>query len=105
MLNELQRYSASGRIDTGILVNISDDNFSRLIGILKIANFKENNDIDSSQLFRKLYDTACEHIDEKSIPLLILHIANYSYKAAFVADQEINLAACLMEIMNDCKFK
>ena len=112
VLNELQRYSATGRIDTGILVNLGDDNFKKLIGHLKDRNFKEmrkwvgqNQDVESTALYRRLYDTSSTYITDRSIPQLVLHIADYSYKAAFVADQEVNLVACLTEIMTDCEFK
>ena len=111
VLNELQRYSASGHIDTGILVNISDENFKTLIGYLKARNFKEmrkwvgsNSDVESSVLYRKLYDTMSDYLQPNSEPQLIHHIAEYSYRAAFVADQEVNLVACLTEIMADCNF-
>ena len=112
VLNELQRYSATGNIDTGILVNLGDDNFKKLISLLKDRNFKEmrkwvgqNSDIESTVLYRRLYDTASEYIVDRSIPQLVLYIADYSYKSAFVADQEVNLVACLTEIMTDCEFK
>ena len=112
VLNELQRYSATGHIDTGILVNLGDDNFKKLIGHLKDRNFKDmrkwvgqNQDVESTALYRRLYDTANAHISDRAIPQLVLHIADYSYKAAFVADQEVNLVACLTEIMTDCEFK
>jgi len=110
-LNELQRYSVNGTIDVGILVNLSDDNLKPLIGFLKNKSFKEmrkwvatNTDIEPHVLYRKLYDAASENVAPKSIPQLVLHLANYSYKSAFVADQEINLVACLTEIMADCEF-
>ena len=112
VLNELQRYSATGHIDTGILVNLGDDNYKKLIGYLKDRNFKDmrkwvgqNQDVESTALYRRLYDTASTIISDRSIPQLVLHIADYSYKAAFVADQEVNLVACLTEIMTDCEFK
>ena len=112
VLNELQRYSATGHIDTGILVNLGDDNFKKLIGHLKDRNFKDmrkwvgqNQDVESTALYRRIYDTASTYISDRSIPQLVLHIADYSYKAAFVADQEVNLVACLTEIMTDCEFK
>jgi DNA polymerase III delta prime subunit len=112
VLNELQRYSASGVIDTGILVNMSEDNYKKLVGFLKARNWKEmrrwvgtNSDIEPTMLYRKLYDTASEFIVDRSVPQLVLHIANYSYKSAFVADQEVNLVACLTEIMSDCEFE
>ncbi len=111
VLNELQRYSVSGRIDAGLLVNLDDDNYRKLINYLKERNFKEmrkwvgsNADVESTVLYRRLYDTAVENLKDKSIPQLVLHIANYSYRSAFVADQEINLVACLTEIMADCEF-
>jgi DNA polymerase III delta prime subunit len=112
VLNELQRYSATGKIDSGILVNISDESFKKLISYLKNKQFTEmrkwvgeNSDMDSSELFRKLYDNASDAIDKQSIPQLVLHLAKYQYQASFVADQEINLAACLTEILADCEFK
>ena len=112
VLNELQRYSATGNIDTGILVNLGDDNFKNLITLLKERNFKEmrkwvgsNSDVEPTVIYRRLYDTTSEYISDRSIPQLVLHIADYSYKSAFVADQEVNLVACLTEIMTDCEFK
>ena len=112
VLNELQRYAATGRIDSGILVNMSDESFKKLIGYMKAKEFSnvrkwvgENSDTDTTVLFRKLYDTASEVITKDSIPQLILHIAKYQYQAAFVADHEINLVACLLEILVDCEFK
>jgi DNA polymerase III delta prime subunit len=112
VLNELQRYSATGTIDTGILINLGDDNYKKLISLLKERKFKDvrkwvgqNSDIEPTVLYRRLYDTASEYLSETSIPQLVLHIADYSYKSAFVADQEVNLVACLTEIMTDCEFK
>lgn len=112
VINELQRYSASGIIDTGILVNMSEDNYKKLVGFLKARNWKEmrkwvgsNSDIEPTVLYRKLYDTASEFMSDRSVPQLVLHVANYSYKSAFVADQEVNLVACLTEIMSDCEFE
>jgi DNA polymerase III delta prime subunit len=112
VLNELQRYSATGKIDSGILVNISDESFKKLISYLKNKKFTEmrkwvgeNSDMDSSELFRKLYDNASDAMDKQSIPQLVLHLAKYQYQASFVADQEINLVACLTEILADCEFK
>jgi DNA polymerase III delta prime subunit len=112
VLNELQRYSATGKIDTGILTNFHDDNIRNLVKMLKEKNFTEmrkwvglNTDLDTATFFRKLYDTAAEYITPNTIPILVLKIAEYQYKAAFVADQEINLAACLTELMVECEFK
>jgi len=112
VLNELQRYASSGVIDSGILVNMNEDNFRVLINYLKERNFKEmrkwvgsNGDTEPTALYRRLYDTASEYLVGSSVPRLVLYIADYSYKSAFVSDAEINLVACLTEIMTDCEFK
>lgn len=112
VLNELQRYSATGKIDTGILANISQDNFKSLIGHMKEKDFSgirkwvtENLDNEPSALFRKIFDTANEYIEPNSIPKLVLYMADYQYKSAFVVDQEINFVAFLTEVMMDCEFK
>jgi DNA polymerase III delta prime subunit len=110
VLNELQRYSSSGVIDEGILVNISDANMKDLLGALREKDFKKmrtwvvnNLDNDPNVLFRKLYDTLMTEVVQ--VPQLILLLADYQYKAAFVADAEINLVACLTEIMAACEMK
>jgi len=112
VLNELQRYAATGKIDTGILTNFGDESFKSLMDNLKNRAFTnmrkwvaENSDIDSAVFFRKLFDTAAEYLDTASVPQMILIIGEYQYKAAFVADQEINMTACLTEIMAECTFK
>jgi DNA polymerase III delta prime subunit len=112
VLNELQRYSATGRIDTGILVNFTDEKLKKLIELIKQKNFTEirkwvgeNTDLDTTTFFRKIYDTASEFLKPSSIPQLVLILANYQYKSAFVADQEINILACLTEIMVEGEFK
>lgn len=112
VLNELQRYSATGKIDAGILVNFTEENFKKLIGFLKKKDFKNmrswvglNSDIETTQIFRNLYDNAVDVLQEKSIPQLVITLADYQYKAAFVADAEINLVACLTELMSDCEWK
>lgn len=112
VLNELQRYSASGAIDAGILINMGDENYKSLVTHLKSRNFKEmrkwvgnNSDIEPAVVYRKLYDMSSDLLVENSVPQLVIHIANYSYKSAFVADHEVNLVACLTEIMADCEFK
>ena len=112
IINELQRYSVSGKIDVGILVNLGDESYSQLVKDLKGKNFTEvrkwvgkNSDIDSSELFRMLYDKAVEYVDTSSIPQMILIIAEYQYRAAFVSDREINTMAALTEIMSQVKFK
>ena len=111
-LNELQRYSASGEIDAGILVNISDESLREMIGFLKEKKFvnmrkwvANNLDNDPTRIYRKIYDTLYERLEPASVPALVLIIADYQYKSAFVADQEINLLACMAEIASDVRFK
>jgi len=112
LINELQRYSVSGAIDAGILVNISDENLKSLTGHLKAKEFGDmrkwvvnNLDNDPVKIFRKIYDSLNTSLQPETIPHAILIIADYQYKSAFVADQEINLVACLTEIMSQVKFK
>ena len=112
-LNELQRYSASGQIDSGILVNLSEKNMRDLITFLREKDFTSmrkwvvnNLDNDPARIFRKMYDNLYEYFEDgRSIATAVLLIADYQYKAAFVADQEINLLACLTQMMGECKFK
>ena len=111
-LNELQRYSASGQIDAGVLVNLSEVNLTELITSLKekdsssVRKWIVNNlDNDSDRIFRKLYDTMYDNVESSTIPHLVLLIADYQYKSAFVADQEINLLAFMTEVMGQVKFK
>ena len=111
VLNELQRYSATGKIDSGILSNLGDESFKQLFEFLKAKSFSnmrkwvgENSDIETSVLFRKIYDTASQYIKPASIPQLVLIIGDYQFKAAFVADPEINIVACLTMIMTECEF-
>jgi DNA polymerase III delta prime subunit len=112
ILNELQRYSVSGKIDSGILLNMSEESFKSLIKLLKEKDFTEvrkwvakNSDADTTSLFRELYDSASNNIEANSIPQLVLILADYQYKAAFVADHELNIMAALTELMAQCKFK
>ena len=112
VLNELQRYAATGKIDTGILTNLQDDSFKQLIGYLKGKEFSnvrrwvgENSDVDPATFFRKFYDQSNELMDSPSIAQLVLILAKYQYQTAFVVDQEINIAACLTEIMVECTFR
>ncbi|MGA1047746.1 MAG: AAA family ATPase [Minisyncoccia bacterium] len=112
VINELQRYSVTGKIDTGILINLTEESFKQLIKNLKDKNFTEvrkwvakNGDSDSINIFRQLYDTASTNLEAGSIPQLVLILSDYQYKAAFVADHELNMMAALTEIMAQCKFK
>lgn len=111
ILNELQRYSVSGQIDSGILVNSSAESFKKLFGLMKEKNFAEvrkwvavSADGDTARIFRELYDSASTFMEPSSIPQLVIILADYQYKAAFVADHELNIMACLTEIMGSCKF-
>jgi len=112
VLNELQRYSVSGTIDKGILASVSDVNISELVKALKDKDFTScrkwvtgNLDNDATTLFRKLYESLYEALEANSVPQMVVIIAKYQYQAAFVADHEINLIACLTEIMVECEFK
>lgn len=111
-LNELQRYSSGGSIDAGTLAQISDvRKIADLVGYLKEGNFAEmrkwvvtNSDIEPSRIYRKVYDSLYEYFKPASIPQAVVILARYQYQSAFVADQEINLVACLTEIMVDCEY-
>ena len=112
VLNECQRYSVGGKIDSGILAHFSDVKVNDLIKNLKAKNFSEvrkwcvnNLDNDPAVLLRRLYDSLYESLVPASIPAAVLVIAKYQYQIAFVADQEINMLACLTEIMVECEFK
>ena len=110
VLNELQRYSAAGKIDEGIFVNLGESNMSELVESLKEKDFKKmrswvanNLDNDPVSLIRKIYDYILPQVN--TVPQMVLILADYQYKSAFVADQEINLVACLTEIMATVEFK
>ena len=112
VLNECQRYSASGKIDSAILTEFSDVNTNTLVKYLKEKNFSEvrkwcvnNLDNDPTVLLRRIYDACYDSLVPNSIPAAVLVIAKYQYQVAFVADQEINLLAALTEIMVECDFK
>ena len=112
ILNELQRYSVSGTIDKGILSNIADVQLGSLVTALKEKDFAStrkwvtsNLDNDPVKIYRKLYEGLYEVLKPQSVPQLVLILAKYQYQAAFVADHEINMVACLTEIMVDCEFK
>lgn len=112
ILNELQRYSVSGKIDKGILSNVSDVNISNLINAIRDKDFgssrkwvSTNLDNDAVSIIRKIYDSLYEFLKPESIPPAVLILSKYQYQSAFVADQEINLVACLTEFMIECEFK
>ena len=111
-LNELQRYSSNGKIDAGVLAATGDIGMDVLVKALKTRNFNEirrwvveNGDKDTTHVFRKIYDGLQESLTTDSIPQAVLVLADYQYKAAFAADQEINLTACLISLAADCAFK
>jgi len=112
VLNECQRYAVGGKIDSGILATFSDVSVNDLTKNLKQKNFTEvrkwcvdNLDNDSSVLLRRIYDSLSSTLVSSSIPAAVLILAKYQYQVAFVADQEINMLACLTEIMVECEFK
>lgn len=106
VINECQRYSVSGRIDAGVLVNLSEDNINSLMTSLKDKDFKsmrkwvvDNMDTEPQAIFRKIYDGMSTYLQPQSIPQVVLILADYQYKNAFVADHELNVVACMTEIM------
>ena len=112
VINELQRYSTSGVIDSGILVSLNDVSVNELMSSLKLKDFKKmrqwvsnNIDSDPAALFRKMYDNMNEYVEPNSIPQMVLILADYQYKNSFVADHELNLVACCTELMAGVKFK
>jgi len=112
ILNELQRYSISGRIDAGILVDMAEINIKELMKFMKEKEFTNvrkwvvnNLDMDSVRLYRSIYDSLYTFLDHSTIPHVVVVLAEYQHKSAFAADQEINLLACLTEIMARGKFK
>ena len=112
VLNECQRYGMSGHIDAGILVTLDETSIKGLMEDLKTKNFKsmrkwvtDNMDVESTKLFRMVYDNMVKYVMPNSIPQLVLILADYSYKDSFVADHELNMVACMTEIMSQIKFK
>ena len=111
-LNELQRYSSTGSIDTGILATLGDANIDNLASLLRDKKFNDvkkwvtqNLDADPVAIMRKLYDNLSSMMTGPSVAAAVLIIAEYQYKSAFVVDQEINLLACLTQLMLECEFK
>ena len=112
ILNELQRYSVSGRIDAGILVDMAEINIKELMLFMKNKEFTNvrrwvvnNLDMDAVRLYRSIYDSLYDFLDHSSIPHAVIILAEYQYKGAFAADQEINTLACLTEIMARVNFR
>ena len=111
-LNELQRYSVNGKIDVGILQTLADVQIKDLIKCMKAKDFSgvrkwvvENLDNDQTRIFRAIYDSLYDTLEGGSIPQAILLLADYQYKGAFATDHEINITACLVQLMMECKFK
>ena len=111
VINECQRYGLSGHIDSGILSVLSNNSINDLVGYLKAKDFKKmrawvtnNMDTDISGIFRKIYDSMTETISPASVPRAVLILADYQYKNAFVADHELNVVACLTEVMANVEF-
>lgn len=111
-LNELQRYSAVGSIDTGILANVQEQSIKQLVEYMKVKDFTnvrkwvvDNIDVEPNVLYRQFYDASYEYFTPSSVAQLVLILAQYQYKQAFVVDSEINVVACLTEIMVECEFK
>jgi DNA polymerase III delta prime subunit len=111
ILNELQRYSVSGKIDEGILINIADNEIKNLIVSMRNKDFANvrkwvasNVHLSETDIFRKIYDNLNTYLSPSSIPGAIIVLGEYQYKAAFVSDQEINMVACLVELMMTCEF-
>ena len=112
VLNEAQRYSIGGNGSISVVDNSGNSNISNLVSALKDKNFKamrrwvvDNMDMDTNAIFRSLYDNVNEYVESQSIPQLILILADYQYKDAFVADHELNIVACMTEIMAQVRFK
>lgn len=111
VLNELQRYSATGKIDSGILANLQQSNLKELVSLMKVKNFteirkwaKNNIDTDVNVLYNEFYETAVEYFTPRCIPALVLLIAKYQYQNSFAANQEINFTAFLVEVMLEMEF-
>jgi DNA polymerase III delta prime subunit len=111
VLNELQRYSATGKIDSGILVNLQETSIKELVGLLKDQNYteirkwaKNNIDTDVNALYNQFYDISSEICSKNTAPVLVLNLAKYQYQNAFAANPEINFVAFLVEIMINCEF-
>ncbi len=111
VINELQRFSKFGKIDTGVLAQIGDVSISEIVNHLKekdfgaIRKWVATTDVDATTLYRKIYDNLYDVLKPQSIPQAVVILADYQYKQAFVADQEINTVACLTELMVSVEFK
>jgi DNA polymerase III delta prime subunit len=112
VLNEVQRYSVSGKIDAGALVDMTEDSINALVKSLKEKDFKtmrkwvvDNIDVEPQVIFRSIYDVMADKAQQQSVPQIVLILADYQYKAAFVADAELNVVACMTELMANTEWK
>ena len=112
VLNELQKYSSSGTIDSGVLSNLDDESLNEVIGFIKNKEFSKmrkwvalNIHNDPQAIYRKIYDSLFTKMENNSIPQAIIILSDYTYKSAFVADQEVNMVACMTELLMECKIK
>jgi len=112
VIGECQRYSVSGKIDSGILINLSDVSIASLMKSLKDKDFKSmrswvvnNVDVEPAVIFRKIYDNMVEYSKPESVPQIVLILAEYQYKNSFVADHELNIVACMTELMASVEWK
>ena len=112
VLNELQKYSSSGTIDSGVLSNLDDESLNEVIGFIKNKEFSKmrkwvalNIHNDPQAIYRKIYDSLFTKMENNSIPQAIIILSDYTYKSSFVADQEVNMVACMTELMMECKIK
>lgn len=112
IINECQRYGASGKIDSGLLANLGDINIQTLVKSLKEKDFKamrswvvNNMDLEPAAIFRKIYDNMVQYASPQSIPEIVLILAEYQYKDAFVADHELNMVACMTQLMASAQWK
>ena len=110
VLNELQKYSASGKIDSGVLANLDDESLQEVLGFIRDKEFSKmrkwvalNIHNDPQAIYRKIYDALFTRMENSSVPQAIIILSDYTYKSAFVADQEVNMVACMTELMMECK--
>ena len=112
VLTELQSYAASGRIDEGIFVNLKQESLDEVFRLLKTKDFTNmrkwvanNSDQDMNEMFRRIYDMASDKVEMRSLPGFVVTMADYMYKANFVADLEVNMVAFLTEVMIEAEYK
>jgi hypothetical protein len=112
VLNECQKFSSTGELESDVLITLNNKKIAEVASYIKSKNFREmrkwvglNSDIDSSVIFRGIYDSMYEYIEPNSIPQAVVILADYQYKTAFVADKELNTVACMTELMGSTTWK